>query len=48
MQVLPEGELSPCSVYEDSLIIVVPDHLALIPCPPAELPPSWLLQHLRM
>ena len=45
MQVLPEGEPSLRSVYED---LVVPDRLALIPGPPAELPPSWLPQHLRM
>ena len=37
MQVLPEGEPSLRSVYEDGLVIVVPDRLALIPRPPAEL-----------
>ena len=48
MQVLPEGEPSLRSVCEDAPPVVVPDHLALIPRPPAELPSSWLPQHLWM
>ena len=48
MQVFPEGEPSLRSVYEDGLLVVVPDRLALIPRPSAELLPSWLPQHLRM
>ena len=39
MQVLPEGEQSLRSVYEDDLLVVVPNRLALIPRPLANLPP---------